>query len=129
VTTLTPSQLAELLGASAADVSDGYAAEAAAHLLCGHRSLLTRFDFLTACVDYDHDGTTPVAWIVWEAMPDYVDQAPLSSSEANILRLVAELGGIDAGVPLANLLIGLDDSNARLVLDTFAHVLTRGSRR
>jgi hypothetical protein len=127
VTTLTPSQLAELLRASAADFSDGYAAEAAAHLLCGHRSLLTRVDFLTACVD--HDGTTPVAWIVWEAIPDYVEQAPLSSSEANILRLVAELGGIDSRVPLANLLTGLDDSNARLVLDALAHALNRGGRR
>jgi len=126
VTTLTPAQLAELLRASAADFSDGHAA---AHLLCGHRSLLTRVDFLTACVDYDHDGTTPVAWIVWEAIPDYVDQAPLSSSEANILRLVAELGSIDTRVPLANLLAGLDDSNARLDLDALAHVLNRGGRR
>jgi hypothetical protein len=129
VTTLTPSQLAELLRTSAAHFSDGYAAEAAAHLLCGHRCLLNRVDFLTACVDYDHDGTTPVAWIVWEAIPDYVDQASLSSREANILRLVAELGGIDTGVPLANLLTGLDDNTARLVLDAVAHVLNRGGRR
>ena len=129
MTTLTPSQLAELLRASAADFSDGYAAEAAAHLLCGHRSLLTRVDFLTACVDYDHDGTTPVAWIVWEAIPAYVRRAPLSSSEESILRLVAELGGVDTGVPLDNLLCGLDDSNARLVIDALAHVLHRGGRR
>jgi hypothetical protein len=129
VTTVTPAQLAELLRASAVDFSDGYAAEAAAHLLTGHRSLLTRVDFVTACVDYDHDGTTPVAWIVWEAIPSYVDRAPLSSSEANILRLVAELGGIDSGVPLANLLAGLDDSNARLVLAALAHVLNRGDQR
>ena len=129
MTTLTPSQLAELLRASAADFSDGYAAEAAAHLLCGHRSLLTHVDFLTACVDYADDGATPVAWIVWEAIPGYVDRAPLSSSEANILRLVAELGGIDTSVPLANLLTGLDASNSRLVLDAMAHVLNRGGRR
>jgi hypothetical protein len=56
-------------------------------------------------------------------------RAPLSSSEANILRLVAELGGVDTGVPLANLLCGLDESNARLVLDALAHVLTLGGRR
>ena len=129
MTTLTPSQLAELLRASAADFSDGYAAEAAAHLLCEHRSLLTYVDFLTACVDYADDGTTPVAWIVWEAIPGYVDRAPLSSSEANILRLVAELGGIDTSVPLANLLASLDDSNARLVLDALAHVLAREDGR
>jgi hypothetical protein len=129
VTTLTPAQLAELLRASAADFSDGYSAEAAAYLLTGHRSLLTRVDFLTACVDYDHDGTTPVAWTVWEAIPAYVWRAPLSSSEANILRLVAELCGVDTGVPLANLLCGLDEGNARLVLDALTHVLTLGGRR
>jgi hypothetical protein len=123
VTTLTPAQLAELLAASAADFSDGYAAEAAAHLLCGYRSLLSTVDFLTACVDYDHDGTTPVAWVVWETIPGYVERAPLSSSEANILRLVAELGGSDTGWPLAALLSGLDDANARLVLDALAHAL------
>jgi hypothetical protein len=129
VTTLTPAQLAELLRDSAAEFFDGYAAEAAAQLLCGHRSLLNRVDFLTACVDYDHDGTRPVAWIVWEAIPAYVWRAALSSSEANILRLVAELGGVDTGVPLANLLGGLDERNARLVLDAIAHQLTLGGRR
>jgi hypothetical protein len=126
VTTLTPDQLADLLRASSAG---WYPTEAAARLLCGHRSLLTRSDFLAACVDYDHDGTAPVAWIVWDAIPGYVDRAALSSSEANILRLVAELGGTDTGVPLGNLLVGLDDANARLVLDALAHPLTLGGRR
>jgi hypothetical protein len=120
VTTLTPDQLVALLRASSAG---WYATEAAAQLLCGHRSLLGRADFLAACVDYDHDGTTPVAWIVWEAIPRYVERASLSSSEANILRLVAELAGIDTGWPLAVLVSGLDDGNARLVLDALAHAL------
>jgi hypothetical protein len=120
VTTLTPDQLVALLRASSAG---WYATEAAAQLLCGHRSLLGRADFLAACVDYDHDGTTPVAWIVWEAIPRYVERAPLSSSEANILRLVAELAGIDTGWPLAVLVSGLDDGNARLVFDALAHAL------
>jgi hypothetical protein len=124
MTTLTPDQLAALLRASA---SGYYAAEAAAQLLCGHRSLLTRADLLAACVDYDHDGTTAVAWVVWDAIPAYVDRAALSSSEARILRLVAELGGTDTGVPLDELLSGLDDSNARLVLDAIVHAL--GARR
>jgi hypothetical protein len=132
VTTLTPAQLAELLRDSAAEFSDGYAAEAAAQLLCGHRSLLSRVDFLTACVDYDHDGTRPVAWVVWEAIPGYVEQAALSSSEVRILRQVAELGGTDIGVPPDELLTSLDDGNARLVLDAVAHALrfdATGSRR
>ena len=120
MTTLSVPQLADLLRASSAG---WYAAEAAAQLLCGHRSLLTRADFLTACIDYDHDGTTPVAWIVWDAIPGYVDRAALSSSEARILRLVAELGGTDSGTPLDELLSGLDDGNAHLVLHALAHAL------
>jgi hypothetical protein len=124
--TLTTDQLAELLRASAAG---WYATEAAAQVLCGHRSLLTRSDFLAACVEYDHDGTTPVAWVDWSAIPAYVWRAPLSSSETNILRLVAELAGVDTGVPLGDLLCGLDESNAHLVLDAIAHPLTLGGRR
>ena len=128
MTTLTPAKLAALMRASAAGY---YATEAAAQLLCGHRSLLTRSDFLDACVDYDHDGTTPVAWVVWEAIPGYVDRAALSSSEARILRLVAELAGTDTGVPLDELLSSLDDVNARLVLDAISHALRldAGGRR
>ena len=127
--TLTTDQLAELLRASAADLCDTYATEAAAQVLCGHRCLLDRADFLAACVDYDHDGIRPVAWVVWEAIPGYVERAALSSSEANILRLVAELAGFDTGVSLACLLAGLDDGNSRLVLDAFTHMLSLGGRR
>ena len=42
---------------------------------------------------------------------------------------VAELGGTDTGVPLDELLSGLDDANARLVLDAIDHALTHGRRR
>jgi hypothetical protein len=126
VHTLTTDQLAALLRASSEDT---FGTQAAAQLLCGHRSLLDRADVVAACVDYDHDGTQPVAWIVWGAIPDFVHRAPLSSSEANILRLIAELGGTDTGVPLHALLSGLDASNARLVLDAITHTLTLGGRR
>jgi hypothetical protein len=126
VHTLTTDQLAQLLGDSSAGY---YATEAAARLLSGHRSLLDRADFLAACIDYDHDGSRPVAWIVWGAIPEFVDRAPLSGSEARILRLAAELGGTDTGVPLDELLSGLDDANARLVLDAIDHALTHGRRR
>jgi hypothetical protein len=126
VTTLTPDQLAALLRASAAGY---YADEAAAELVCGHRSWLTRRDFLAACVNYDHDGTSPVAWIDWPAVPGYVERAACSSSEARVLRLAAELAGVDTGHPLADLLTGLDDHNTRLVLFALAHALHTGSRR
>jgi hypothetical protein len=124
--TLTTDQLAELLRATAAG---SYAHEAAAQLLCGHRSLLTRSDFLAACVEYDHDGAVPVAWVVWDAIPPFVNRAPLSSSEARILRLAAELAGTDTGVPLDELLSSLDDHNSQLVADAIAHALQIGGRR
>ena len=69
---------------------------------------------------------------MWDAIPAYVDQAPLSSSEERVLRLAAELGGSNTGFALAELLAGLDDGNARLVLDAIAHALrldAKGSRR
>jgi hypothetical protein len=126
VTTLTPDQLAHLLRASAAGY---YADEAAAELLCGHRSWLTRRDFLAACVNYDHDGTNPVAWVDWQSVPVFADRAACSSSEARVLHLAAELAGIDTCHPLADLLSGLDDANSRLVLFAFAHALHIGDRR
>jgi hypothetical protein len=124
--TLTIDQLAALLHASAAGF---YADEAAVQLVCGHRSLLGRTDFRAACVEYDHDGTDPVAWIDWTAVVDFSGQKPLSGSEARILRLAAELAGRDTGQPLAELIVSLDDANAELVLDALAHALTWGGRR
>jgi hypothetical protein len=126
VTTLTPDQLAALLRASAAGF---YADEAAVQLICGHRSLLGRADFVNACIEYDHDGTAPCAWIDWPAVVELSDNALLSGSEARILRLAAELAGREAGQPLAELLSSLDDHNARLVLDAITHALTHGGRR
>jgi hypothetical protein len=126
VHTLTTDQLVELLRHSAAGF---YSTEAAAQLICGHRSLLGRDDFRAACIQYDHDGEEPFAWIDWDAIPDYATRAPLSSSEARILRLAAELAEVDTGVPLGDLLCGLDDHNARLVLNAIAHTITLGGRR
>jgi hypothetical protein len=123
--TLTTDQLAALLRASAAGF---YADEAAAQLVCGHRSLLSRADFRAACVEYDHDGTT-VAWIDWSAVVDFARQGPVSGSEVRILRLAAELAGHDTGQPLAELIACLDDGNARLVLDAIVHAITWGGRR
>jgi hypothetical protein len=126
VTTLTPDQLAQLLRRWAAGC---YSDEAAAQLLCDHRSWLTRSDFLATCVEHDHDGTTAVAWVVWDAIPAILDDTKCSSSEARILRLAAELAGHDTGTPLAELLSGLDDRNSILVADSITHALHLESRR
>ena len=126
MTTLTPDQLAALLRAGAAGF---YTDEAAAQLLTEHHTWLTRADFLTACVEYDHDGTTPCAWVVWEAVPAFLDGAGCSSSEARVLRLATEFAGVDVGEPLAELLSDLDDHNSRLVVDAIVHALQIGGRR
>ena len=125
VTTLTPDQLAALLRASAAGF---YADEAAVQLICGHRSLLGRADFVTGCIEYDHDGKAPSVCIDWSAVVEFSDHPPLSGSEARILRLAAELAGHASGQPLAELLSSLDDNNARPVLDAITHALTLGGR-
>jgi hypothetical protein len=68
-------------------------------------------------------------WVHWAAIPQFAEHAPCSTTEANILRLAAELRDVDCGVPLGQLLTGLDDRNSRLVADAIDHVLTRGGRR
>jgi hypothetical protein len=123
--TLTSGQLAHLLTASAAGY---YPSEAAARLITGHGRWLDRTDFRQACVEYDHDGHAPIAWVDWQAVPAFLDRAgtACSGSEARILALASEIAGVDTGTPLAELLASLDDTNSRLVLDAIAHVLTRG---
>ena len=124
--TLTPRQLADLVCRSAAGY---YPSEAAARLLVDHDRWLHRHDFTATCVEYDHDGSAPIAWVDWQAIPAFVEHAACSSSEARILRLAAELAGVDTGTPLADLLSGLDATNIRLVLHAIGHVLTQGGRR
>jgi hypothetical protein len=124
--TLTPDQLAELLRQWAAGSCGD---EAAVELLIAHDTWLHRDDFVVACVDYDHDGTHPVAWVDWHAVVPWIDDGTrCSASEARVLRLAAELAGVDSGQALLDLFTSLDDRNSQLVLDAIAHVLTRGRR-
>jgi hypothetical protein len=118
--TLTTDTIAALLRRRA---TGSYADEAAVELLIAHDMWLGRRDFLTACVDYDHDGHGPVVWVDWHAVPAFLDGAPCSASEARVLRLAAELSGIDTACPLADLLCGLDDRNSALVVDAVAYAL------
>jgi len=137
MTTLPLPRLAALLTDNARGVID---AEAATRLLVGHGTWLGRRDFLAACVDlWDTDGEFVYgAWrpgtdvdpdriaaasVIWEDIPGFAEAAPCSGSEGRVLRLVAELAGYDTGVPLGELLSGLDDRNSRLVVDAVAHAL------
>lgn len=126
MTTLTPHALGALLMGSAEGF---YATEAAARLLVEHFRWLDRDDFRLACVNLDDDAGHPVAWVDWDAVPGFVEAAPCSSTEAQVLRLCAELAGVDTGVGLADLLGGLDDRNGPLVVEAIAHVALRGKER
>ena len=117
--------------APAGDSSAGYyATEAAAQLICGHRSLLRSSGLpgrlhpvrprRRRAIRLDRLGRHPRV---------RRSERRCRRSEARILRLAAELAEIDTGVPLDDLLAGLDDTNARLVLDAITHALTHGGRR
>ena len=68
--TLTTDTIAALLRQRA---TGSYADEAAVELLISHGTWLDRRDFLTACVDYDHDGQDPVVWVDWHAVPTFLE--------------------------------------------------------
>jgi hypothetical protein len=127
VTTLALDALATGLEATA---RSDYGTEAAAQLLIGHARWLERPDFRDALVLTDRERCSPpVVWVHWPAVPAFVTTAPCSTSEARILRLAASLAGTNTGRPLADLLSGLDVTNAGLVAGAIAHVLSHGGRR
>ncbi|MGH9209869.1 MAG: hypothetical protein ACRD2C_04215 [Acidimicrobiales bacterium] len=98
-----------------------HAAEAAVGLLVEHGHWIERSDFQTECVGYDPDRRA--AWVDWPAVVEFVEMAPCSPVEDRLLRFAAELAGHDSGSPLADLLCGLDDRSARLVVDAVRHAL------
>lgn len=121
--TLTPSELEPMLRTCAQGVQSE---EAAVHLVISHGAWLRRADFLRQCVvAVDHGvqhGSTnvPMAAISWQRAARFVDNAPASTSEANILRLACSLGGVNTGA-LRELTASLDPSNTARVLDALAH--------
>ncbi len=132
---LTPERLAALLRAES---YGSYASEAATELLIEHHRWLTRPDFIANCVGWldpaDHitlrlpGPATERASIMWAKVPAFVDSVAASTTEANVLRLAAELAGIDTGVALGRLLVNLDDHNGPRVADAITHVALRGRR-
>jgi hypothetical protein len=115
VPTLTLDKLTACLRVGA---RGAYATEAAVELLIAHQTWLRRADFRAACVD--DDGHT-LAWIEWDTVVDFLNDAPSSTSEESLLLIAAELIGVDTHIPLGHLLTGLDDHDARIVLDAIAH--------
>jgi hypothetical protein len=123
-TTLDATTLAPMLRSWAAGLFTG---EAAVELLIAHDTWLHRADFRGRLVDAVDDGWArdggiePMASIDWDAVEDFLTEAPCSTSEAGILRLAASLAGTEVTTPLAMMTASLDDTNAALVLDALAH--------
>jgi hypothetical protein len=115
-----PPELDELIDALQAQAQGVHTVEAAVDLLVGHREWLRRRDFRDELVDGPRDG---YAFIDWPAVPAFLEHAGCSGGEGRILRIAAELVGVDTGHGLDELLTGLDEINGRLVLDAVAHAL------
>jgi hypothetical protein len=105
------------LRASAAGI---YPDEAGTELLISHGGFLRRHDFAA----FVHagtsisDGTTPMAWIDWNAA--ITARLPLSGGEQRILQLAASIAG---GIPasLRQSIPGLDNRNLKLVIAAIQH--------
>jgi hypothetical protein len=101
-----------------------YPDEAAAELLISHGGFLDRGDFagfIHASTSIS-DGTTPMAWIDWDAAITSLHHGrlPVSGGEQRILRLAAS---ISAGTPasLRETIPGLDHRNLQLVITAIRH--------
>ncbi len=87
--------------------------------MIGHRSWLYREDFGELAVEFDREmvNGSVLAAVDWAAAVAALDagQLPCSSSEGQVLRLVASIAG---GVPvdLGAALSGLDEGNISLVV-------------
>lgn len=112
------------LAAKLRDQANGWLpAEAAVDLLVGHDVWLDRPDFVARCVVEDRHllDNRPIAYIDWDHTPSFTASAGTSSSANQVLLIAAELAGVTTGRSLAELLLGLDDTNTRLVCDAIAH--------
>jgi hypothetical protein len=96
--------------------------EAAVGLLIGHRRWLCREDFLGECVQVGAGEVDVFACVDWTAAVAALKVGRLgcSSSERRVLLLAASLA---EGVPvdLSDVLTGLDETSAGLVVNVIAH--------
>ena len=119
---LTPSELEPMLRVWAQGVQS---LEAANELIINHGTWLARADFRRECVTAVDQGMhrgqhVPMAAISWQRAARFLETAPASRSESNVLRLACSLAGVDTGA-LGKLTEGLDPVNTARVLDALAH--------
>lgn len=112
------------LAAQLRDQAKGWLpAEAAVDLLIAHDIWLLEPDFVERCVVQDRHvlDDRPIAYVDWEQVIGLLADAEDQSSRVQVLCIAAELAGNLTGRSLTELLLGLDDTNTRLVCDAIAH--------
>jgi len=115
---------ATLSAALRAHAAGLYPDEAGTDLLIGHGGILVREDFsgFVHTGTSISDGTTPLAWIDWDAALSALDHGklPLCGGEQRILTLAASIA---AGtlVCLRDALPGLDNRNLELLVTAIRH--------
>jgi hypothetical protein len=122
VTTLRPARLPSALRACAAGI---HPLEAGTSLLIDCGNWLHREDFTSHFITTStsiSDGVTPMASTDWEAAIAALNagELPCSSGERRMLLLAASMAG-GTPVSLHDTLPGIDQRNARLVLNAIAH--------
>jgi hypothetical protein len=113
-----------IIAALRAHAAGSYPEQAGTELLIGHGGILPRDDFAS----FVHtgtsisDGTTPMAWIDWDAALTALHdgQIPVCSGEQRILTLAASIA---AGtlVSLRQAIPGLDNRNLKLLTTAIRH--------
>jgi hypothetical protein len=131
-TALSPATPARLPAALRAAASGIHPLEAGTSLLieCGcwlHREDFTG-QFVTTATSIS-DGTTLLATINWEAAITALDagKLPCSGGERRVLRLAASIAGA-IPVNLYDNLPGLDQRNARLLINAIRHATGQASQ-
>ena len=98
--------------------------EASTELLISHGAILHRDDFARyiRTATSITDGTTPMAWVAWDAVLSALHggQLPLSGGERRILTLTLSIAE-GTPVSLRDAIPGLDNQNLELLIAAIRH--------
>jgi hypothetical protein len=99
--------------------------QASTELLIRHGAILHRDDFarFIRTATSITDGTTPMAWIAWDAVLSALHdrQLPLSGGERRILTLTISIAQ-GTPVSLRDTIPGLDNHNLELLITAIRHI-------
>lgn len=106
--------------------------EASTELLISHGAILHRDDFarFIRTAASTTGGTTPMAWITWDAVLNALHhgQLPLSGGERRILTLTISIAD-GTPVSLRDAIPGLDNHNLELLITAIRHTAGQPGHR